>query len=239
VVINQWKNPPAHLSIGKRASMRQLGSVSADPIPLAIATLVTFMIGGIPFGLLAGFTKGVDLRHEGSGNIGATNAYRVLGKGHGIAVFILDFLKGFLPVCLAGYLLSEGSLPPDLVLVVIGLAAVLGHNFSPFLGFKGGKGMATTAGILLAWFPIALAICLGVWLLTFLISRYVSLASILASVALPVATLLTVPDQMAFIVAAFLLGAMGIWKHRSNIRRLKEGTEHRFAGKKEPRENDG
>jgi glycerol-3-phosphate acyltransferase PlsY len=99
--------------------------------------------------------------------------------------------------------------------------------------------MATTAGILLAWFPIALAICLGVWLLTFLISRYVSLASILASVALPVATLLTVPDQMAFIVAAFLLGAMGIWKHRSNIRRLKEGTEHRFAGKKEPRGNDG
>ncbi len=208
--------------------------MTADFLPLAVASILTYLIGGIPFGLLAGLSRGVDLRKEGSGNIGATNAYRVLGKGYGLAVFALDFLKGYLPVMIVGQMLGEGSLPRDLMLVVIGLSAVLGHNFSPFLGFKGGKGMATSAGILLAWFPLSLGICLLVWVVTFFISRYVSLASILASISLPLASFFTVPDQLSFIVASCLLGAMGVWKHKTNIQRLREGTEHRFERKPKP-----
>lgn len=212
--------------------------MTADILFLVLASILTFLIGGIPFGLLVGMSRGVDLRREGSGNIGATNAYRVLGKGYGLAVFALDFLKGYLPVYFSGLIMTESGLPTDLMLVVIGLSAVLGHNFSPFLGFKGGKGMATSAGILLAWFPLSLGICLLVWLVTFLASRYVSLASILASISLPVASLLTVPDQPSFLVASFLLGMMGVWKHRTNIQRLREGTEHRFVRKKKSGEPD-
>jgi len=194
--------------------------------------VATFLIGGIPFGLLAGKCKGIDLRNVGSGNIGATNAFRMLGKGWGIAVFLLDFAKGYVPLLLVSVWLKDTVSPLDVVMVLCGMGAVLGHNFSPYLGFKGGKGMATSAGILLAWIPLALLLCVAVWGLVFLVTRYVSLASIIAGLALPVITVVTVPDRLAYIAAAILLGLMSVWKHRTNIRRLRDGTEHRFVRRK-------
>jgi glycerol-3-phosphate acyltransferase PlsY len=239
---------------------------------LWLCLLIAFLLGSIPFGLLIAKAKGINIREHGSGNIGATNVLRVVGKKYGVSCLLLDAFKGFVPVMLAVNLIQiEGKpigffhidglahfalfLPASeqfngqLIHVLTALAAVLGHNYSPWVGFKGGKGIATSAGALLALMPAGVALLAMVWLLVFLISRYVSLASIVAAASLPLIThygarfhhLHNDPAQATLWQAgtwnkplfffSLTLAVLAIWKHRPNIQRLREGTEHRFTRK--------
>lgn len=196
--------------------------------------LVSYLFGSIPTGYVAGRLRGVDIRTAGSGNIGATNVFRTLGKTAGIIVLVIDAFKGF-AACRFVPLFFAAS-PPENLEIVGGLAAILGHNYTCWLKFKGGKGIATSAGVLLGWMPWGLALVLTVWLVVFAASRYVSLASIVAAVALPAAAWLTT-GSFRMILIGTLVGAMAVYKHRSNIRRLLDGTEHRFGTRKPPAAN--
>ena len=197
----------------------------------------SYLLGSIPFGYLAGRLCGVDIRTKGSGNIGATNALRVLGKKWGYAVFLLDFLKAWLPVKLAlGWGIALMVHPASAPGALAGLCALLGHSFPVWLGFKGGKGIASSAGVIVGLFSLPVfPICLGLWLLLFTATRYVSVASIVASAALPVAVFtlyrLHRADWLGLTVSV-VMAALAIWRHRSNIVRLRAGTEPRFERKK-------
>lgn len=226
---------------------------------LWLCPIFAFLLGSIPFGLIIATVKGVNIREHGSGNIGATNVLRVIGKKYGVTCLLLDALKGFIPVVIAISLIRfEGMKNPmtlaallpyarefpmltaQMFQVITGLCAVLGHNYSPWVGFKGGKGIATSAGVLIAMMPAAIVILIVVWLLVFLISRYVSLASIVAAAVLPLVTLWgswfhgkiqngTWNKPLFFFT--LIIGILAIWKHRSNIERLRAGTENRFTRK--------
>lgn len=198
-------------------------------IGFLLTVVVAYLVGSFPTGYLVARAKGVDLRAHGSGNIGATNAFRVLGKGPGILVLAVDALKGVLavkwiPVLLLNWVSPE--VQPHLPMVA-GLGAILGHNYTCWLRFKGGKGIATTAGVMGALLPWALVIALTTWFVVLRISRYMSIASITAAVALPIGTFLTTPDRSLRILAA-VLGTLAILRHRGNIQRLRAGTEPRF-----------
>lgn len=204
--------------------------------PWLLIAVGSYLLGSIPFGYLAGRLCGVDLRTKGSGNIGATNALRVLGKKWGYAVFLCDFLKAWLPVKLAlGWGIALMVHPASAPGALAGFCALLGHSFPVWLGFKGGKGIASSAGVIVGLFPQAFLLCLGTWILLFTTTRYVSVASIAASAALPagVAVLyfLHRSDWLALLVS-ILMAALAIWRHRSNITRLRAGTEPRFERKK-------
>jgi glycerol-3-phosphate acyltransferase PlsY len=192
--------------------------------------LTGYLIGSIPFGYLAGKTRGIDIREHGSGNIGATNVLRTLGKPIGITVLILDVLKGLLPVLIAKQL-SDNSL----IHILTAFATILGHNYTVWLRFKGGKGIATSAGALLPLITIPLGIAAIIWAVLFFTTRYVSVASIGAAVAIPITTgvLLKMQDNWNTPMFAFtlILATLAIWKHRSNIRKLCSGTENRFTPK--------
>lgn len=205
----------------------------------------SYLIGAVPFGYLAGKCRGLDLRRQGSCNIGATNAWRVLGWKWGLSVFILDFLKGFVPVF--GALNWLPALTGDTdgwdfnaAVVLVCFAAVLGHTYTCFLGFKGGKGVATTAGVLFALNPVVACIVLGAWLVFMGISGIVSFASLVAAAAMiaagwwfyPVNEAGAVSPQVLYIAFFTLVGVLVILKHRSNIVRLLNGTEHSFYSKK-------
>lgn len=197
-----------------------------------LAAIGGYLLGSLPTGYLVGRARGVDLRTTGSGNIGATNTLRVLGLRAGVFVLAVDALKGFVAVWLTGRGLpgiagaeADGREPLTLV---AGVAAILGHNYTCWLGFKGGKGIATSAGVLLALMPAALGICFLVWAVVVGLSRYVSLASICAAAALPVAAWWTGSGPLLTGVG-LALGALAIFKHRANIRRLLDGTEHRWS----------
>ena len=211
-----------------------------------VVVLAGYLPGSVPAGFLAGRLKGVDIRTVGSGNIGATNAFRILGKGIGIVVLLIDVMKGllpclFLPALVAG-VFPEGRTPePETLQLLIGVSAILGHNYPCWLGFKGGKGIATTAGVVGAVAPVPLAICLGAWAVFFVASRYVSVASIAVAVVLPI-SVAALPgeggDRFGPLFWVFLfLGVMAIWKHRINIQRLMNGTEHRMWSKREEAAN--
>ena len=197
-----------------------------------------YLMGSIPFGFLVARTQGKDIRTLGSGNIGATNVFRSVSKPLGILTFALDVLKGFCGVQLIPWAVAaltrtsyEGMAFP----VFCGALAVVGHNWTCFLGFKGGKGIATSAGLLLGLSPVGVGVAFLVWLALFLTTRYVSVASIGAAAALGVAVWpLHLKAQGAWFPAVLtLLAAVAIWKHRSNIARLRAGTESRFHfGKK-------
>ena len=193
--------------------------------------VVAYFVGSIPTGYLWGRAKGVDIRKAGSGNIGATNVFRILGKGAGITVLVIDALKGFVPAKFLLFGVAPGT--EEYHAMLAGLCAILGHNYTCWLRFKGGKGIATTAGALLAIVPAAFGIAFGIWLVVFSLSKYVSLASVVAALVLPFAVWL-MGRSPRLIVLASILSALAIYKHRTNIRRLMNGTEHRF-GKK----NDG
>ena len=197
--------------------------------------LASYLIGAIPFGLLIGKCYGIDIRKTGSCNIGATNVTRSVGKTAGKICFFLDFLKGALPVA------ATQLIYPDMPWLTIGCgaAAILGHIFPVYLKFKGGKGVSTAAGVALALAPLPLLCAFAVWVATFFISRYVSLASIAAAVALPIFAavfkLLGIgtptaqsPITLGFFIAAALLTLV---RHRENIKRLLAGTESRFEKK--------
>jgi len=196
-----------------------------------------YLLGSIPTGFLVAKARGVDIRKLGSGNIGATNVFRILGTPAGIFVLFADALKGWIAVAVvaswtAHWLLpSSGTLAREWLAICGGLAAVLGHNFTCWLHFKGGKGIATSAGVLLALVPWALVIILSIWILVFAFTRYVSLASICASAALPFATWFTTGSPtLTGITGA--MGALAIYKHKANIQRLLNGTESRLSPKK-------
>jgi len=195
-----------------------------------ICALGAYLLGSIPFGFLAGRLNGRDLRREGSGNIGATNALRVLGKGWGYSVFALDFLKGFAAVKAA--LLFAG----DYGGIIAAVFVLLGHNFPVWLKFKGGKGISTSGGIILGLFPWPVfVISISVWGLSFLISRYVSIASLLGSTTLPTLMLIFVFNGWTtwpLTITSIVMWALAIWRHRGNIQRLLAGTEPRFERKK-------
>lgn len=189
-------------------------------------TILAYLIGSVPFGLLLAKTKGVDIRTVGSGNIGATNVLRTFGKPLGITCFILDVLKGYLPAALFWQLSGVDAEFG----ILFGAASILGHNFPIFLKFKGGKGVATSAGVLLGIAPLAVTVGLLVWVIVFKISGYVSLGSIIASVA--VAIVGWIRYDMVTAIALTLLGVLSIYRHRANIQRLRAGTENKFEKKK-------
>lgn len=193
-----------------------------------IATLAaSYVFGATPFGYLAGRMRGMDIRQHGSGNIGATNAFRVLGKPTGITVFVLDFLKGLLPVLIAAQLLPEAPLAP----LLAGIGAILGHNFTFWLGFRGGKGIATSAGVLLALLPVAMMVGLVIWFILFFSTRYVAVASIAAAITIPIVTALRDGENRPLLVFSIAVAILAIVRHRPNIQRLITGTENRFHRK--------
>lgn len=200
----------------------------------ALSYLVTaalaYLCGSVPTGFLVSRAKGIDIRKVGSGNMGATNVFRTLGKGPGILVLLIDAAKGALPVLALPPLLSRGGADDVWLSLIAALGAVLGHNYTCWLGFKGGKGIATSAGVLAALVPMAFLITLGTWIVVFAASRYVSLASVFAAGILPVATVLT-RQPVPIIGLNLLLGLLAIWKHKANIERLLAGTENRIGRK--------
>ena len=191
-------------------------------------SIAAYLFGAIPFGLLVAKSRGVDIRIQGSGNIGATNVFRVLGKGWGIFTFVLDALKGFLP---AFVFPRMAGLDPEWG-VLFGIVAILGHSFPVYLKFKGGKGVATSTGMLLGVAPLAVGIGFVCWVLCMVISRIVSLSSIVAAIAVAVAVWVLDPTAMVVNTALTILAVLVIWLHRANIRRLLNGTENRFGKKK-------
>ncbi len=196
-----------------------------------LLAVASYLFGAIPFGYLIGRFYGKDIRKEGSGNIGATNVTRVIGRNAGRCCFALDFLKGMLPVLAAKALFPENGA----ALLVAGGCAVAGHMFPIYLQFKGGKGISTAAGVAVAMVPLAFLFAGLIWLAVFFTTRYVSLASIVAALALPLAaTLLAlVRGGISPLILAFfyLIGVVAVYKHRSNIARLRNGTELRFERK--------
>ena len=210
--------------------------------------LSAYLLGSIPFGFLAAKAKGIDIRSVGSGNIGATNAMRVLGKPTGIAVLFLDALKGyiacaFLPPPIYNWLIPHFSgffqyfhdTPFEFQMrlyVIAGVFAVLGHNYTCWLKFKGGKGIATTAGVYIALAPWPLLMALVVFILAVFITRYISVGSISAAIALPAAVWIMPPNNLLLGIVTTALGVMAIYKHKSNIQRLMAGTENKFGKKK-------
>lgn len=200
------------------------------PLMLSLLVSAAYLLGSIPNGLLIARLKGVDLQKVGSGNIGATNVFRCVGKGWGVAAFVLDAVKGFVPAFFFPRLVE--SAPPWLGLAC-GLAAVAGHNWPVWLKFKGGKGVSTSAGMLLGIAPAAVGVGFLVFAATVALTRFVSLGSILAAIAVPAAYLwLEGPDNRLLAGALVLMGLLVVAKHRANIRRLLAGTEPRIAGKK-------
>jgi glycerol-3-phosphate acyltransferase PlsY len=196
-----------------------------DTILLSVAA---YLFGAIPFGLLVAKSRGVDIRTQGSGNIGATNVFRVIGKGWGIFTFVLDALKGFIPAFVFPRL---AGLDPEWG-VLFGIVAILGHSFPVYLKFKGGKGVATSAGMLLGVAPMAVLVGFISWVLCLMLSRIVSLSSIVAAIAVAIAV--WIQDKGLIInIALTVLSILVIWLHRANIRRLLNGTENRFGKKKE------
>jgi glycerol-3-phosphate acyltransferase PlsY len=185
-------------------------------------TIVAYFLGSIPTGLLLAKAAGVDIRSSGSGNIGATNVYRTMGRGVGVMTLAGDCLKGLLPVLLAKYLHL-----PDLWIAVIGLAAFLGHVYTVFLGFKGGKGVATALGVFLGIAPLAVGGALLLFVAVVWWTRYISLGSILAAAVMPIFVLLC-DGRPPLVLMTVVVAALVIWKHKENIKRLREGTENKF-----------
>lgn len=214
-----------------------------------VAALGAYLLGSIPFGFLVAKTKGIDIRSAGSGNIGATNAMRVLGKPAGIFVLLMDAFKGW-SACQFGLLVFFHFLPQlkvnpnadvestvgflmNVFPVIAGIFAVLGHNYTCWLKFKGGKGIATTAGVYLALAPWALLVALVVFILVVVFTKYVSVGAIAAAIALPVTIWIMMPHNLLLDIVTTALGALAIYKHKSNIQRLMAGTENRLGKKPE------
>ncbi len=228
-------------------------------MPLWTPPLIAFLIGSIPFGLLIAKAKGINIREHGSGNIGATNVLRVVGKPYGIGCLILDLLKGLIP-SLAGltlftyagnsnpmglsflspYAVELPQIQAQTLQIITALATILGHNYSPWIGFKGGKGIATSGGALIALMPAGIVILLIIWAILFFTTKYVSVASIGAALSLPFITLFGswYHGKLAagtwnkpLFIFSIIIALLAVWRHRPNIKKLMDGTEHKFTKK--------
>ena len=184
--------------------------------------IAAYLLGSIPTGLLLAKASGVDIRSSGSGNIGATNVYRTLGRTVGILTLIGDCLKGVVPVVTAAWLGMSASW-----IAAVGLAAFLGHTYTIFLGFKGGKGVATALGVFLAVSPAAVGSVLLIFVAVVWKWRYISLGSIVAAMAMP-GMVAVFDSRPAVVIMTVIIALLVVWKHRENIKRLKEGTESKF-----------
>jgi len=208
---------------------------------LIFSVITGYLLGSIPTSIAVGkILRGVDVRDYGSGNAGFTNAYRVLGLWPAIFVLAVDVLKGAAAVIVASQVAHpDWVLSPASVKVIAGIAAILGHIWTVFAGFRGGKGVATTAGVLAALTPLGILVALAIWGLVVLSTRYVSLGSITAAVSIPIFMVIqkfavhrdVPPEILAF---TFLIGVLIIFTHRSNIRRLLRGEEHKFQRRGSP-----
>lgn len=198
-------------------------------VSFVIGGFLAYLLGAIPCGYLLARWRGVDIRTVGSGNIGATNVFRSVGKGWGVLTFICDALKGYIAAGLlpygAGYIGAPGSLP--LAVACAGLA-IIGHNWPIYLRFRGGKGIATSLGALTGLAPAAAGLGLLCWVLVFGMTRYVSVASMAAAAAVGIAGWFLYPADRLLSLMLALLAVVAIWRHQANIRRLLKGTEHRF-----------
>ena len=206
-----------------------------------LALLLSFFIGAIPFGVLIGRARGVDVRASGSGNIGATNVWRVLGPKAGTAAFVLDVLKG-----VAGPLIGRWLVPGSEVgIAICGIMAVLGHTFSPFLGFKGGKGISTSLGALFGLIPVVALIAFAGWGVILAVSRMVGLASVGACVILPILAwtlphfIPSLPNSTPANLIATLMGVLAFAKHIPNLKRILAGTEPKIGQKKAAQATEG
>lgn len=200
---------------------------------LLLCAVGAYLLGSIPTAYLMGrFIRGVDIRRHGSGNVGATNVIRVLGTGPGLVTLGVDFLKGCLAVVLIAPLFSSGGEVIHALRIAAAVAAITGHNWMLFLRFKGGKGIATTAGAFAALAPAATGVAFGIWAITVVITRFVSLGSIVAMVALPI-FMWGFGEPAGSVIFSLLIAALGIFKHRSNIRRLVAGRENRIGRRNE------
>lgn len=197
---------------------------------LFLGLVGAYLIGSIPTAYIFGrLLKGVDIRQFGSGNVGATNTFRVIGKIPGLIVLIIDILKGFICV---GYIANlflyvSPAARPELYMVFVGLAAIAGHNWTIFLKFKGGKGVATSAGVVIGLIPNIFWLSFSVWLIIFMLTGYVSLASIIASISVPIFTLVF-GEPTEVIIFMSILCLIIVYKHRPNIKRLKNKEEKRI-----------
>jgi glycerol-3-phosphate acyltransferase PlsY len=208
-------------------------------IPLLfLLALIGYILGSLPTGYVVGRLAGIDIRTVGSGNVGATNVTRILGKRFGYPVFVIDFAKGFVSVVISMFLASRtGSTPTfvDLCAAVGGIFSVVGHSFPIWLGFKGGKGVATSLGVLFGVNWIAALVMSAVWVLVFKLTRYVSLSSVAAAIALPLAmTGMSFLHQLRSNIPVYLslcLTTIVVARHRANLSRLRCGTEPRFTPK--------
>lgn len=205
-------------------------------IQLILLLLLSYITGSIPTSIILGkIVKGIDIREHGSGNAGGTNVFRVLGWKPALVVVVIDIFKGWLPTAIYATTLFQDQPITDIGIVQIlcGFAAVLGHTYTIFAGFRGGKGIGTIAGMLIALFPITFPLCLIVFVITLITTGYVSLSSILATIALPI-IFLVLPifgiqqSTSSLLIFALLVPLFTIFTHRSNIARLKDGTENRF-----------
>jgi len=206
---------------------------------IILVVALSYLVGSIPTSIITGkIVKGIDIRQHGSGNAGATNVFRVLGWKPGLFVMLFDIFKGFAATWWISRI-EVGHVPVNtgIMMLIAGCAAIFGHIWTVFAGFKGGKGVGTAAGMLIALYPVTLLICLGVFIIVFLATRIVSLSSISAAIALPIVLtifryVVKTPVSLPVYLFGFFASALIIYTHRSNIKRLLNGTENRFGKKK-------
>jgi len=209
------------VGVQRRAPDDQVPAQAGPALNAILAILASYLLGATPTSYIAGKVgRGIDLREHGSKNLGATNVYRILGWKYAIPVALFDIVKGAVPVLVFSH--------PAWLAVAVGAAAVLGHMFSPYVSFKGGKGVATAAGMFLALAPLAVLIAMGVWAVCLWLTGYVSLSSIVAVASVPLWVALLQPNDTSVFWAGVGLVVLIVFAHRRNIARLLNGTENRF-----------
>jgi len=214
--------------------LKRYSEAGINSMYILLAIISAYILGSIPTSYIMGrITKGIDIREFGSGNVGATNALRVLGTKIGIFTLIIDIGKGFLAVTVGKLLVED---PSDLILIFVGLSAIIGHIFTIFLKFKGGKGVATSAGVFIALVPIPVLITLIVFIITVWISKFVSLGSILAAFTLftteLIINILNSFEELEILIFTFIIALFIIIRHKANIQRLIAGNENKISFKK-------
>ena len=208
---------------------------------IILGIIISYLVGSIPTAYIFGkLLKGIDIRKFGSGNVGATNALRVLGKPAGISVLAIDMLKGFIAVVVVGSFISRdaANIPSETLTIALGLSAICGHVWTVFLKFKGGKGVATTFGVLLglsikiAGLKLVLGLLILTWFLVFILLRIVSIASVVSGIALPIYALIF-QQSFAVVIASLLISIFILIRHKSNLARFFQGKEPKLSFKKQ------